>query len=456
MASKDQDIEANAARLAAEVQEATQNNRKRGASADKGRLMVGGGLFAVSAVAVLAYFFGGNDQPTQVAPTSNLPTDFQTVEGSPFGALPGPVRETVVEVDTSEQDALKAQLAAMQAELDSLRNAPAPQVENAPASDPATEARLAAMQEEMRLLTEAMAEADAQRQRELELKERELQRMRAELEAAALGGTVPLDPNLDAAAARRRAAEEVYARRAGSSMIAYGGNSSGGAVDAAAGMVGDAMTGGSVESRRISANEAFAREGASPTPVERARIIVNPANTVMQGTMIQATLETFINSDLPGQIRAVISEDVHSYDGSRVLIPRGSKVIGQYSDQVEMGQSRAMVVWSRIILPNNQSVTISSIGGDRVGQSGITGRVNTHFGSRFGSATLISLLSIAPSLALSDDDSDRAQDAADAVAQTMTAATSNSLNSALNRKPTITVPQGSQVTIMVDRDLEIF
>lgn len=449
MATNDHDLEADAARLAAEVQEATQNNKRR-SNPDKSRVLVAGGLFGVSAIAILAYFFSGAQAPAPTPQTTATPSDFQTVEGSPFGALPGPMRETVVEVDTSAQDALRAELAALQAEMAALKT-PTP----APVGDPAMEARLEAMQAEMLLLTQTMAEADAARQRELELKERELQRLRADLEAASLGGGVAVDPSLDSAEARRRAAEEVYNRRAGSGMIAFGGG--GGAVDSAAGMVGDAVTGGSVESRRISANEAFAREGAAAAAVEQARIIVNPANTVMQGTMIQATLETFINSDLPGQIRAVIADDVHSYDGTRVLIPRGSKVIGQYSDQVEMGQSRAMVVWTRIILPNNQSVSISAIGGDRVGQAGISGRVNTHFGSRFGTATLISLLSIAPALALSDDEEDDdANEVANAVAQTMTAATSNSLSSALNRKPTITVAQGSQVTIMVDRDLEIF
>lgn len=107
-------------------------------------------------------------------------------------------------------------------------------------------------------------------------------------------------------------------------------------------------------------------------------------------------------------------------------------------------------------MPDNQTVDISSIGGDSIGQSGVTGRVNTHFGSRFGSATLISLLSIAPTLAMDDDASENSRDAADAVAENMTSATSAALAGALNRKPTITVKQGSRVTIMVDRDLEIF
>jgi len=178
---------------------------------------------------------------------------------------------------------------------------------------------------------------------------------------------------------------------------------------------------------------------------------------VMQGTMIQAVLETAVNTDLPGAIRALVSEDVHSFDGSRVLIPRGSRVIGAYNDNTDLGQRRAMIVWNRIILPDNQTVEIGAYGGDAIGQSGVKGAVNTHFGSRFGSAALISMIALAPSLALSDEDGDsNTSDIADAMSQTMSGAMASTMSDYLNRKPTIAVKQGSLVTIMVDRDLEIF
>ena len=453
-----EDIEANAARLAAEVQEATQNNRKRSVPGG-GRVLAAAGIFGVAAVAVGAMFFGGGGEQEPTAPQTAIPDSFQTAEGSPFGQLPAPVRETIVEKDTSEADTLKAEMEALRAELDALRNAPAPDGSPAPATSPATDAAIAAMQGQLDSMTAALEAAEKERQRLAAEKDRELARMQAALDAATLEqSTRASDGTMDDAAARRAEAESIFARRASSGMIAFGGGSSGpgGAVDAAAGMAGEALGLGGASARKLSANEAFAREAGAAAKVERAKLIVNPAYTVIQGTMIQATLETFINSDMPGQIRAVVSEDVHSYDGSRILIPRGSKVIGLYSDNVEVGQRRAMVVWTRIIMPDNQSVDISSIGGDAIGQSGITGRVNTHFGSRFGSATLISLLSIAPTLAMDDDDSESSQDAADAVAENMSSATSAALGGALNRKPTITVKQGSRVTIMVDRDLEIF
>jgi len=102
-----------------------------------------------------------------------------------------------------------------------------------------------------------------------------------------------------------------------------------------------------------------------------------------------------------GQTRAIISEDVFSYDGSRLLIPRGSRLIGRYRSGIEIAQKRVTIAWDRIVLPNNQTVQISSFGGDELGRSGVTGFVDTRFDERFGSAALISIISAAPRLTAS-------------------------------------------------------
>lgn len=108
-------------------------------------------------------------------------------------------------------------------------------------------------------------------------------------------------------------------------------------------------------------------------------------------------------------------------------------------------------------MPDNQTVEIGAYGGDAIGRSGVDGKVNTHFGARFGSAALISMIGLAPTIALSDEDDDsNTSDIADAMSQTMTSAMQGTLGAYLNRKPTIAIDQGSLVTIMVDRDLEIF
>ena len=89
----------------------------------------------------------------------------------------------------------------------------------------------------------------------------------------------------------------------------------------------------------------------------------------------------------------MVSEDVYSVDGVRLLIPRGSRLVGRYRAGVDIAQRRVTIAWDRIILPAGQTVQISSFGGDELGRSGVTGFVDTRFAERFGSAALISLIS---------------------------------------------------------------
>lgn len=119
------------------------------------------------------------------------------------------------------------------------------------------------------------------------------------------------------------------------------------------------------------------------------------ARIAPQGTVIPAVLETGINSDLPGFVRAIVGRDVRGYDGTTVLIPRGSRLIGQYRNAVAVGQSRAFVVWSRLITPAGLSLDIQSPGTDATGRSGIAGETHSHFFRRFGNAILLSVLSAA-------------------------------------------------------------
>lgn len=138
---------------------------------------------------------------------------------------------------------------------------------------------------------------------------------------------------------------------------------------------------------------AFAsRVGGVGGAPAQARAMVNPSTTVTEGTLIPAILETAINTDVPGYVRAVVSQDVRSFDGKRVLIPRSSRLIGQYQAGVQQGQKRAYVIWTRLIRPDGVSVNIGSpaIGFD--GTTGLEGDVNSHFFQRFGSGLLLSVV----------------------------------------------------------------
>jgi type IV secretion system protein VirB10 len=124
----------------------------------------------------------------------------------------------------------------------------------------------------------------------------------------------------------------------------------------------------------------------------QARADVDPKTTVTQGTMIPAVLETAINTDVPGYVRAVVSQDVRSFDGTRVLVPRSSRLIGQYQSGVQGGQKRAYVIWTRLIRPDGVSVALASPAASFDGSTGLDGKVDSHFFQRFGSAMLLSVV----------------------------------------------------------------
>ncbi|GAA4745940.1 type IV secretion system protein VirB10 [Sphingomonas daechungensis] len=185
--------------------------------------------------------------------------------------------------------------------------------------------------------------------------------------------------------------------------------------------------------------------GASSGDVAKATRMKNPGQTVSQGTLIPAVLETAINSDLPGYVRAVVSSDVRSFDGSRVLVPRSSRLIGQYKSGVANGQTRAYVMWTRVIRPDGVSVALGSPAVDAAGQTGLTGTVDTHFMKRFGSALLLSIVGAASTVGTGGSALlvSGGQSAASVAAQQ---------NGTI--PPTIKVRQGQPIRVFTAKDLD--
>ncbi len=145
--------------------------------------------------------------------------------------------------------------------------------------------------------------------------------------------------------------------------------------------------------RDLNSNERFSsRAGNKETEVARAQRLPNQDLLVVQGTIIGAVMETALNSDLPGFARAIVTRDVLSFDGSQVLIPAGSHVIGEYNSGVAQGASRIFIVWNRLIRPDGVSVSLASPAVDDLGRGGLGGKVNRHFLQRFGGAILLSVL----------------------------------------------------------------
>ncbi|MBW8812452.1 MAG: type IV secretion system protein VirB10 [Caulobacterales bacterium] len=204
---------------------------------------------------------------------------------------------------------------------------------------------------------------------------------------------------------------------------------------------------------RQSADERFAaRVVGSNADTAHAVQMHDLGRTVPQGSVIAATLETAINSDLPGSVRAVVSRDVRSFDGSRVLIPRGSKLVGQYKSAAAVGQTRAFVVWSRIISPTGVSIDVGSPATDRLGRGGLDGEVDDHFFRRFGAAILLSVINAGLTAAANNSHDNTTLVIASPTQANQVAAIA--LQKQIDIPETIKVAQGVPVQVFVARDLD--
>jgi type IV secretion system protein VirB10 len=223
-------------------------------------------------------------------------------------------------------------------------------------------------------------------------------------------------------------------------------------------------------------------------PIEAAKAEENKRIDAMvpQGTMIRGVLETAVQTDLPGMVRAVTTEDVWSFDGRRVLIPAGSRMIGEYNAGVEQNQKRAFIVWNRLLRADGVSLNLGSIGTDELGVSGSAGDVDNHYFAKYGTAIVLSFLSIGAQAAADTSsrnyntgpittqitdpttgkttvntvypDSGVGRDlgskAIAASAQSLNQLGQEALRSTMNIKPTISINQGTPVAIFVRRDLD--
>jgi type IV secretory pathway VirB10-like protein len=203
----------------------------------------------------------------------------------------------------------------------------------------------------------------------------------------------------------------------------------------------------------LSGEEQFAARVSTDKEADRARatLLRNRSTVVAQGSVIPAVLETALDSDLPGFTRAVVSRDVRSFDGSTVLIPRGSRVIGQYKSGLALGASRAFVIWTRILRPDGVSVQIGSPGDDYLGRAGLAGKVDRHFFERFSGAILLSVLNAGLTAAAGQPSTEVVVGSSSEAG-----ALASSASSALpqNISPTVKVPQGSAILIFAAKDLD--
>lgn len=216
----------------------------------------------------------------------------------------------------------------------------------------------------------------------------------------------------------------------------------------AEGVALEAAEGAAEASTGNSANDFASRVGGVGGAPAQAKAMTNPSTTVTQGTLIPAILETAIDTNVPGYVRAVVSQDVRSFDGRRILVPRSSRLIGQYQSGMQNGQRRAYVIWTRLIRPDGASVNLASpaIGFD--GTTGLAGEVSGNgFFKRFGSAMLLSVVGGLGTLATGGAGGIVLGGASQSAAAT--AAQQDG-----QRGPTVRVRQGEPIRIFTARDLD--
>lgn len=193
-------------------------------------------------------------------------------------------------------------------------------------------------------------------------------------------------------------------------------------------------------------NDDFAaRIGGVGGTKATATASIDPKTTVTQGTLIPAVLETAIDTDVPGYVRAVISSDVRSFDGTRVLVPRSSRLIGEYKSGLQAGQRRAYVIWTRLIRPDGVSVNIASPAVAFSGETGLAGKVNNHFFERFGSAMMLSVIGGLSTLG---------NTAGVIIAGNGQSAAAAAVGQSAQIGPTIRVRQGQPIRVFTARDLD--
>jgi type IV secretory pathway VirB10-like protein len=173
------------------------------------------------------------------------------------------------------------------------------------------------------------------------------------------------------------------------------------------------------------------------------------------GAMIPAVMVTGIRSDLPGMVIAQVTETVRdSVTGQHVLIPQGSRLIGDYVSDIAYGQSRVALVWTRLTLPDGRAIVLDELpASDAEGYSGLQDRVDRHWRTTFGAAVLSTILAIGAETGADDGDSDLARALRRSGAQSVSQVGQQAVGQGLSLAPTLSIRPGAPVRVMVTRDL---
>ena len=212
-----------------------------------------------------------------------------------------------------------------------------------------------------------------------------------------------------------------------------------------------AGTNSSLTGTRSSTGRLGALLAPTITPAARPTVLPTRRLLLPKGAFINCTLETAIDSTLPGMTTCITATDTFGADGTVVLLPRGTELVGETRGQVQQGSSRIFVLWTEARTPGGVVIPLDSPGTDALGRSGLTGTVNRHFWERFGAAILISVINGGIQYGVQSQSQGGAlvyePDTSEGV---MTEA----LKSTVDIPPTVTVPNGARIQILVARNID--
>lgn len=264
-------------------------------------------------------------------------------------------------------------------------------------------------------------------------------------------------PRGSAAPPRPSARQQILDRRLSGEVFTFGGGDT--SSNTAASDMGERpIAAASVGNVRAQTPPSTARGGALETLLHpdvlkaaRAQVLPTPRLLLPKGTFIDCTLETAIDSTLPGMTTCVTATDTFGADGTVVLLERGTKLIGETRGEVHQGEARVFVVWTEARTPTGVVVHLDSPGTDALGRSGLEGKVNRHFWQRFGAAALVSMVDGAVQSEMQPSsrggtivlDPTASQDVLTEI-----------LRGTVNIPPTLRVRNGARIQVLVARDVD--
>ena len=241
-------------------------------------------------------------------------------------------------------------------------------------------------------------------------------------------------------------------------------------------------TGGAVPSRGVGYENNIVALNKNPidalqvtTTAISATRISDLAHTIAQGKLLTAVLETAINTELPGSVRAVVSRDVYAEAGNEVLIPKGSRLFGSYSSKVSRGQGRVEIGWTRLIRPDGVDMAITFNASDQFGRAGLVGDVDNKYSSLVANSIMTSMLTIGgvaaaqsiltgnsatttttnPTQGTTTSTGSATNQALYDVTKTIIDTLGELITNTINLNPIIRVPQGTKITVIVNSDITV-